>query len=180
MSTVHPARRAEAGFTLIELMVVVAIIGLLSSIAIPQFNRATLRSRAAERATVMTAVARAMNDVIANGQKLPTSPANWVGVANPSGAPASYKRRFDYGAVGWTILPMVVEGDCYYSYQFLAMDPGGLGQNVTASVVATGDLDGDGAPSTKIVNYDAIGYVLKKNAELPPAGAEDTVTFGTF
>jgi len=171
--------RAARGFTLIELMIVVAIIGVLASVAMPQYMRATLRSRAAERGTIMDAIARGANDVMANGQALPTGGNLWTGLDNPPAPVTSQKRRFNYAIAGWQFLPVIVQGDAYYSYSFVATDPNPKGNATTFTVTATGDLDGDGNQSVKHVFYVGQGYSLTKRLlipEDPPAGMEDDLS----
>ncbi|MBZ0119417.1 MAG: prepilin-type N-terminal cleavage/methylation domain-containing protein [Sandaracinaceae bacterium] len=46
-------KRTQAGFTMIELMIVVAVIGILSAVAIPSFRSYIHRSRTAEAFTFL-------------------------------------------------------------------------------------------------------------------------------
>lgn len=47
-------RRAQPGFTLVELMIVVAIVGILMSIAIPSYRSYILKSRRADALTALS------------------------------------------------------------------------------------------------------------------------------
>jgi type IV pilus assembly protein PilA len=65
--------RTQQGFTLIELMIVVAIIGILAAIAIPAYQDYTIRSQVSEGAVLADLEKTAIGDFFNNTGRLPTS-----------------------------------------------------------------------------------------------------------
>jgi prepilin-type N-terminal cleavage/methylation domain-containing protein len=157
------------GFTLVELMVVVAIVGLLSSMAIPSFQRYSWRARRAERDTILTALYMGVQDVTQSQQRVPGGA--FAGAWNPPGVPGPAKRRWVWGAGGWTQLPVIVQGDSYYSYSFVAVDPSALGGagDMTLDVMSVGDLDADLAQDFKSRHYIGRGFSFILDSEAATA-----------
>jgi type IV pilus assembly protein PilA len=59
-------RKIQKGFTLIELMIVVAIIGILAAIAIPAYQDYTIRSQVSEGLTLSAAVKASVAETFAD------------------------------------------------------------------------------------------------------------------
>jgi type IV pilus assembly protein PilA len=150
---------SEAGFTLIELMIVVGIIGLLSAIAVPNFRSYQARSRRSEAYVNLAALARIQSSYHAeNGEYFEAGA--WPDFG-PYGGLSTRKMEWDaaselaYGGLGWR-----PEGQVFYTYDTnTGATPCTCAMCFTAT--AAGDVDDDDLNS-------AVMYV---HPEMTPGGA---------
>ena len=73
-------KKIQQGFTLIELMIVVAIIGILAAVAIPAYQDYTVRAQVTEGLSLASAAKTAVSEFFATKGYLPASNAS-AGIA---------------------------------------------------------------------------------------------------
>jgi type IV pilus assembly protein PilA len=146
--------REEAGFTLVELMIVVAIVGVLAAIAIPNFMSYQARSRRSEAYVNLSAVARSQKSYFAEKDTFHDSVGSWPDpTLLPGGVLSVDKMTWDsdsedhFEELGWH-----PEGQVFYSYESTTpLIVPGLAKNCTCTLCFTatayGDVDGDGLVS---------------------------------
>ena len=160
-------KKMKRGFTLIELMIVVVIIGVLAALAIYGVQKYVANSKSAEARTMLgrmskdhLAVFEGENQVYAIldfGDTAAVTRALCPDVDNdiPSAVPSGEKVQptpADFrDAAGWACLRTTITTPIYYQYTMTSPDQGGTfpdaldsasdGDEFTA--IAYGDLDGD-------------------------------------
>jgi type IV pilus assembly protein PilA len=78
-------KQVQKGFTLIELMIVIAIIGILAAIAIPAYQNYTIRAQITEGLTLADGWKTAIAEYYANTGVMPGSIANLAGTSSSIG-----------------------------------------------------------------------------------------------
>lgn len=155
----------SGGYTLIELMLVVSIMGMLGALAIPSFNTILLRARRSERDVHLTVIGRSLMQLVDGSTRLKdawgagTEVYAWYW--NPN-VPAS-KQKAAYTATfpsslateNWRLMGWQPDGNLYYRYFFWAYMPTNGAPWV--QVQAQSDLDGDGVVATRTLQWTRYG-----------------------
>lgn len=160
------ANRSAGGFTLVELMIVVGIIGLLSAIAIPNFISYQARSRRSEAFANLSAVARLQTSYHAERGEFFEAAAFPDFVAN--GGLGTRKMVWDaaseaaYSDLGW-----IPEGDVFYTYETNTGATPCSSCPVCFTATAAGDVDADGLPSAIMYVHPAMDLAGAVTGECP-------------
>jgi prepilin-type N-terminal cleavage/methylation domain-containing protein len=162
-------RLAQKGFTLIELMIVVAIIGILAAVAIPMFMDSMKKAKKSEAMVQLDKIGKRAAEEYTTNATFPTAAAAVTPGANCCTQNAGGKRKCavvagDWSTPEWRALDFSLDKEFYFQYSYT---PAGGG--ATFQATAVGDMDCDGTSVTYLNDGVAVsGTPTTKITEPPP------------
>jgi prepilin-type N-terminal cleavage/methylation domain-containing protein len=110
----HRLRQLPRGFTLIEIMIVIAIIAVCAAIAVPNFFRARKRAQATRMVDDLRLIDGALDLYAAENSKASGNPAAWADLQ-----PYLKKNIVLYNSGGIDLLGNMINGDLTFSVDFV-------------------------------------------------------------
>jgi len=115
-------QRLSAGFTLIELMIIVAIIAILASIAIPAYQDYLIRAQVTEGFSLASGAKAAVWDFVSSTGKYPSNNKS-AGLADKAAITGSYVSSVDVTGGKITVAFHGAKANKGISSQFLVLSP---------------------------------------------------------
>jgi type IV pilus assembly protein PilA len=148
--------RGKSGFTLIELMIVVAIIAILATLAIPAYLGYVRRSKTGEAAVYLNNMFKAASAYYSaprTTQGLSSTITGYCTVASatPSPTPPDTRKQTFTADQNFRDLGFTPSDKVYYEYSLvseIATCGNAASDALIYTLMARGDLDGDGTLST--------------------------------
>jgi prepilin-type N-terminal cleavage/methylation domain-containing protein len=162
--------RTQRGFTLVEIMIVVAIIGILAAIAIPLFAGQMRRAKTTEAQLQLNVIAKGAKTYYQTNARFPQGTAAVLpgvdgGACAASGGKFAVTNAWASDSL-WSDLDFHVDDPGLFSYHYEATS------SASAVALAVGDLDCDRTHITYTLDLSAPTGGVSAILTEPPAAAD--------